>query len=177
MSQNVFSYGYKKSYYIKHPIKWWRETISNFKAAWRRATKGWCHMDCWEFGYWFLDIVPDMLDYLADNAAGWPVDDKYPTYEDWQNHLRSIANLLRNAREESRDQKNEYYEEYEKYLKTQHQKNFEKDEHGNVIYKPDNAEIIRLYFKRDGELEAEQDIMIEEALKLLAETPLKALWD
>ena len=173
MSQNVFSFSYRKRYYLKHPIRFFKEIWWMLRAAYMRATKGWCYGDVWELGYWFLDVFPPMLKYLADHGEGY----KSETPEEWHNHLYGIANLLENAREESRDQKNEYYEGYEDYLKTRHQKNLEKDEHGNVIYKPDNAEIVRLYFKRDRELEAEQDVMIEEALKLLAETPLKALWD
>lgn len=161
MNLNVFRYNYRRRYYLRHPIKWWRETISIFKAAWRRATKGWCHSDCWELGYWFLEVMPQMLIYLADNGYGYPGNDSFPTPESWSDHLHSIANLLLNAREEVRDEKNEYWQEYSAKLEA----GVERDE------------IWQKYFKRDQELAEEQDIMIEEALKLLVETPLKALWD
>lgn len=157
---NVLKYSYRMRYYIYHPLKFIRETIQNFRAAYRRVVYGWCYLDCWNLGYHLLDILPDMLIVLS-TGRGYPGNDRFPTPESWSDHLHSIANLLLNAREEVRDEKNEYWQEYSAKLEA----GVERDE------------IWQKYFKRDQELAEEQDIMIEEALKLLAETPLKALWD
>lgn len=93
-----------------------------------------------------------MLDHIV---YGYPDNEKFPTPESWKDHLLSISNMLENAREEVRDQKNEYYPAY-----------LEK-----------NDEIAKKYFERARQLAEEQDTIIEEALKLLASTPLKAIWD
>lgn len=173
MSQNVFSFSYRKRYYLKHPIRFFKEIWWMLRAAYMRATKGWCYGDVWELGYWFLDVMPPMLKYLADHGEGY----KGETPEEWHDHLYGIANLLENAREEVRDQKNEYFPAYDAQMHSNWKRDFTTDEHGNRVHKPYDNEIVRAYLKRDRELEVEQDVMIEEALKLLAETPLKALWD
>ena len=177
MNCNIFQYSYTWRHYLRHPFKWWRETIRNFKAAWRRAIKGWCHTDCWEFGYWFLEVVPDMLDYLADHGKAYPGNDKFPTPESWAEHLHLIAALLRNARDDRRDMQNEYYPAYQRMVDNGEDSERWTDEQGHthVRWKPN--ELSRNYFRKDEELAIEQDKIIEKALKLLAETPLKALWD
>ena len=177
MNCNVFQYSYIRRYYLRHPFKWWRETISNFKAAWRRATKGWCHTDCWEFGYWFLQVVPDMIDFLADKGQGYPDNDKFPTPESWSAHLHLIAALLRNAREDRADLENEYYPAYQRMLDNGENCEHWTDENGNDHVRWKDTEIGRNYHRRANEIAEKQDRMINEALRLLAETPLKAIWD
>lgn len=160
--QSVFHYGYTKRYYLCHPLKFLKDTWLICKAGWRRATKGWCYGDCWDMDTWFLDVVPEMLKHLADYGCGYKGDSP----EEWHDHLYGIANLLENAREDVRDQKNEYAEAYKKELQIRA---------GGGTYSP--TDTVKSYYRRDRELAEEQDIMIEEALKLIAETPLKALWD
>lgn len=167
---SVWSPCYTKQYYIKHPWIWCKHFWRNLRAAYWRARYGFCPSDVWEFGYWFLDVVPQMLLYLADNSVGYPGDDQFPTPESWDAHLRSIANLLENARDEVRDEKNEYAADYFK----EEDSIFEQQGNKIIIKESDTFD---KYYKRDLELMREQDIMIEEALKLLAETPLKGLWD
>ena len=176
MSQSVLSYGYRLRYYVRHPIKFLRETRSIIKAAWWRITKGWCPGDCWEFAYWFLDVAPEMLDYLADHACGYPGNEKFPTYESWQEHLRAISNMLKNSRDEVRDKKNEYTEAHEKELETGWQR-YTTNSDGSKTVVVSDSPTFNNYYNRDLELSREQDVIIEEAFKLLAETPFKGIWD
>lgn len=175
---SVWTLSYTKRYYLTHPWVWFRHVWCNLRAAYWRSKYGFCPTDVFEFGYWFLDVIPQMLKYLAKNAVGYPGNDNFPTPESWENHLLSIVNLLENARDEVRDQKNEYAKEFYKFLDSKTIIE-ETDENGNKVHKiaPAPVEVEHKYFKRDMELAEEQDVMIEEALKLLAETPLKALWD
>lgn len=176
MSQNVFTLSYKKTYYLKHPIKFFNEVFNNIRAAYWRVSKGFAPRDAYEFGYWFLDIIPQMLKVLS-TGCGYPGDEKFPTPESWKNHLLSISNMLENARDEVREQKNEYYPAYMKELEKNWEREWVTDENGNRIYRPVNSEISNKYFARERQLIEEQDIIAEEALKLLASVPLKRYWD
>lgn len=173
---NVLLYSYTKRYYILHPWSFITETIRNIKAAYHRIIYGWAYRDCWELGYYLLNILPDMLKVLS-TGCGYPGDEKFPTPESWKNHLLSIANLLENAREEVRDQKNEYYAGYMEHIEKNWGHEWTTDETGNKVYRPVDNDIVKKYFKREQELAEEQDVMAEEALKMLAETPIKRIWD
>ena len=166
---SVWTYPYSRRYYWRHPWVLLKDFWWNIKAAYWRSKYGFAPHDVWEFGYAFLEVVPQMLKYLAENGSGYPGDEEFPTPESWRNHLISIANLLENARDAVRDEKNEYYPAYRDKI--------------NGNWRPDDAEtftpddIVKRYIDRDVELAREQDIMIEEALELLKKTQLKALWD
>lgn len=174
---SVWKTSYSKRWLLTHPWIAIREFWYNLRAAYWRSKYGFASRDVWEFGFWFLDVVPQMLKYLAENGCGYPGDDKFPTPESWRDHLLSIANLLENARDEVRDKKNEYYPQYVEETNKNWKREWITDEKGNRIYQPIDSTITKKYFAREKELSDEQDVMIEEALKLLIETPLRAIWD
>ena len=147
-------WNWSKRYYWTHPWKWFCDLRANLVAAYQRAKYGWAKRDCWNLDNHLLKILPEMLHYLADNCQGRPDDMEYDV---WKTYLNNIAYLLENAREEARDQKNEYYY-------TPSDTNEELDE-----------ESIK-YFKRDVELFDEQKIMVEEAFKMLSERFFD-MWD
>lgn len=173
----IWTYPYSKHYYLTHPWRLVKEFWHNLRGAYWRSKYGFAPTDVWEFGYAFLEVVPQMLKYLAENSMGYKImKDDGNDEENWHNHLISISNLLENARDEVRDKKNEYYPAWKKQtLDDQFESWY--DEKGYRHMKAKNNEVVNNYLKRDRELAAEQDIMIEEALKLMAETPLKAIWD
>lgn len=175
--QSVFTFAYTKRYYLRHPLRFLRELSDNLREALHRARYGWAPRDCWNLGYWLLDVLPQMLIYLVDNGTSYPGNERFPTLESWRNHLLSIANLLENARDEVRDGKNEFYPAYEEETNKNRKREWITDEKGNRIYQPIDNTITKKYIKRDAELTKEQEVMIEEALKLLAETPLRAIWN
>ena len=174
---SVWTLSYSKRYYLTHPWVWFKHVWCNLQAAYWRSRYGFAPQDIWEFGYWFLDIIPQMLKYLAENGCGYPGNDDFPTPESWKNHLLSIANLLENARDEVRDQKNEYYAEYMEHIEKNWEREWTTDENGNRVHRPVDNDIIKKYFKREQKLTEEQDVMAEEAIKMLAETPIKRIWD
>ena len=104
---NVLKYACGFRYYIRHLPRFLRETGRNLKCAWWRISRGWCPYDAWNFCEYFLEVIPNILEYLANNASGYPCS--YESMEKWHDHLISIANLLRNAQDSARDPKNEYY--------------------------------------------------------------------
>jgi hypothetical protein len=110
---------------------------------------------------WFLDVIPEMLDHLADHGSGYPGVDEFSTPESWENHLHTIASMLRNGRDEARDPRNEYADAY----------------HKMICGKTYDRELSKKYLARDTELEQEQEELIKQALTLLRDTPLARLWD
>ena len=51
-------------------------TVGDFfrsiKWAWQRATKGYCDLDTYGAGDWFLNTLPDMLESVKNNRVGFP---------------------------------------------------------------------------------------------------------
>lgn len=174
---SVWNFSYTKRYYLLHPWSWIQHFWQNLQAAYWRSRYSFAPRDVWEFGYWFLEVVPQMLKYLAENGCGYPGDEKFPTSECWENHLLSISNMLENARDEVRDQKNEYYPLYLEEIEKNWSREWKTDENGNRIYKPLESEITKKYFERESQLMKEQEVIAEEAIKMLAETPIQRIWD
>ncbi|MFM7089137.1 MAG: hypothetical protein ACKOW9_06450 [Candidatus Paceibacterota bacterium] len=60
-----------------------------------RLVRGWDERFTYDLGSSLCSMVADQLVYLADNSHGWPVDDDYPSYEDWARELRLQAVKIR----------------------------------------------------------------------------------
>jgi len=179
MNLNVLTdFPYRKSYYLTHPWKFFKELYWNARNGWRRMTRGYCGMDKWNFDNWFLEIVPNMLDDLADNACGYPGNDEFPTPESWSTFLHNLANDLRLCTEEAADKMNEYYEDYLHSFESD--RLTEEDEDGNLRvnlrHTPEGEEIAKKYFARCKEIEAEQEAIREEAFARLGRV-LPLIWD
>lgn len=120
-------YPWNWRYYLKKPWKFFEDTWLNIKAAWQRATQGWANRDIWNLYDYLLEILPEMIDHLREQAYGWPGEYQgFPTPEDWDKFLKEeIIIPLRNARESQTTQINEYEEELLSYPL-----NFVKQENG-----------------------------------------------
>ena len=56
---------------IKRAIrKWWKEV--GYRR--QRAKRGWSVKDTWDIDRWFLDVMPQMLEYLKEHHMGFPGD-------------------------------------------------------------------------------------------------------
>ena len=118
-------------------------TVGDFfrsiKWAWQRATKGYCDLDTYGVGDWFLNTLPDMLESIKNNRVSFPsalleegmehyglksmdeynaaseeLRDKVDTYgnEKWGDILSEMIFLLREANEDACSKVNPYEEEY-----------------------------------------------------------------
>lgn len=160
MSRNSLAFSCRFRYYIRHPIRFFREIKDNIENTHKRITRGWAYSDVWGMEEWFYDVIPDMLDYLADHSHGYPGNEEFPTYESWAKYLHNIANDLRLCSEESADKMNEYY-----------------DEMINTSYKSEKyKELSKKFYERYNEIYDEQEAIREEALARLAHI-LPTLWD
>ena len=55
-------------------IKRIKEYRQNLRYRRQRAKRGWSEKDTWDIDHWFLDVVPQMLEYLKDHHTGFPRD-------------------------------------------------------------------------------------------------------
>ena len=112
----------------RNPLKGMYNAGLKIKWAWQRATRGYAECDTWDIYSWFLGVMPDMLEDMADTLNGYPVvnfsapDD--PTdicidddgIDKWRAILREMAQHLRDADETVSSRTNRYEAEYEKAL-------------------------------------------------------------
>lgn len=174
-NMNVFSYGCRKGYYLKHPVKFVRETIDNFCAAWQRSVRGWAVRDCWELGPHLLQILPEMLRYLEKYHCGYPAD---MTDEEWTQWLRKMADDIEFLQEEKWEAQNEYNEEF--YRMSEENRRTERDERGYLTLTwsdtPDYKEISDKWMKRAEELNEQWYVRAEEVGKSFFKA-IPKLWD
>lgn len=100
---NVFN-----NYYcpLRYPKNWFSNIgtfLRSFKWAYQRVTRGFSDKDTWNLDTTLLNYLSGTLKHLAENTNGWP-DNKFETFEDWQNYLKAIAQKFYQANES-----NEYY--------------------------------------------------------------------
>ena len=147
-----------------NPIKSLKRWVRNVKRAYHRIRYGYCDMDVWSIDWWFLNVVPNMLEDLKNTVHGYPsefnsiphalegIDAQKEVDEAcmkrWKATLSEIIFLLREANEDTCTRENKYEEEYrkaqakftEKYgvfgegLKTEEEKEGEKKKASSRIY-------------------------------------------
>ena len=108
----IFEFPLRPSYYLRHPLQFYKTLTRNLKNASMRIKFGYCNDDVWNMDSWFLDIIPPMLRTMADKGCAYPGDDPFNTPEKWHDWLYDIADKLESCKEASRDKRNEYYEYY-----------------------------------------------------------------
>lgn len=172
---NVFSYAYRKRYYLTHPWKFVSETMDNFCAAWQRAKRGWAVRDCYELGPQLLQVLPEMLRYLEKNHIGVPMD---MTDEEWTQWLHKMADDIEFLQEEKWETQNEYAEEF--YRASEENRRTKRDELGSPTVTwsdtPDYKEISDKWMKRAEELNEQWYIRAEEVGKSFFNA-IPKLWD
>lgn len=179
--KNVFHLSWRPRYYLTHPIEFIRTIFRNIGDMWRRATRGWTYKDVWNFNYWFLEVIPDMLDYLADHGYGYPGDDEFDTPEKWNEWLHAQAAAIRSCQEEEQEKRNEHREEYEAALDQTHISSHPDPKHPEYMIldfdESENMDEIReRYWARAGEISNEAK---EELIKAMTELArrMPSLWD
>ena len=114
---------------IKHVKRWGR----NIKHSYQRIKYGYCDRDVWSIDWWFLNVVPNMLEDLKETTHGYPcmpnnfsqalvgtgapeeVDEE--GMERWKDILSEMIFLFREANEDTCTKKNPYEEEYDREFK------------------------------------------------------------
>lgn len=90
----IYAFSYSKRYYFTHPWKWFKDLWIAVKNLHHRAYFGWCWSDLWNTDTYIGQLLPNMLEELAERSHGWPQSEEHPNFEDWQLELRVLAKLL-----------------------------------------------------------------------------------
>ena len=115
MGLNLYKdYAISKSfkYNVTHPLRWIKSGLANIRFARQRARKGYAAIDWWNMDSWFLEIIPNMLDELADRGYSYPGNEEFDTPEKWKSYLHNLANDFRMCTQDASDELNEYYQEF-----------------------------------------------------------------
>ena len=117
-------------YRFENPWEKCKRYVKNIKFAYQRIRYGYCDKDVWSIDWWFLNIMPNMLDDLRKTAHGYPVDlaescnnvqvlgmdeeQEEKAIAEWDSILSEIAFLFREANEETCLKKNPYKDDWHK---------------------------------------------------------------
>lgn len=135
----------------KYPSNWIRNArlfFRQFKWAYQRMTRGFCDFDTWDLDNYYLELFYQTLNHLAENTHGWPSDEKFPNFEDWQNYLKELADYFYRA--------NDVNDFYEHPAEDKWWNDVEKQDdiiHAESEHIDDMiAEANDLYYKRDNDM-------------------------
>lgn len=154
---NVYKLPYSWKYYLIHPVKFIRALFRNVKRAFQRAGRGFCDLDVWEMFTWFQDVVPKMLYQLADKGSG--MANGFSSEDEWQNHLKKIADLIYSTSDKESMKRNQYDRKSASFM----------NENGLI-------EVDYSYYSRQKEIQEENAKRIEEAFEMLSKV-FFSLWD
>lgn len=161
------------------------DLFRSLKWAWERATKGYCELDTYSVGDWFLNTLPDMLEKIKSKGStyGYPAE---LTEEEWNENLSNLIFLLREANEDTCTKVNPYEAEYnrisnefrKKYgefgekLMSDEDKKREKETGYSPMYLPSHLpeykEICKLHSEEERKLNAYREQCKNEALELFS---------
>ena len=159
---SVWSLSYRKSYYLTHPWKFFKDIYWNIRNFWHRGRYGYAYIDVWDFCKWYPRVGAEALRYLAKHNNGYPAMEQWKTMEEWREYLEYLANRLQRCADSMDirfgNERNEYYEAYSKSMP-----------------KPEK-ELINKYLTREKEINDADQEYNETTWKWLAED-LGNLWD
>ena len=102
--------------------------LRNIKYSFQRITRGYCDKDLWNIDYWFMNLMPDMLQQFKDTKHGSPsclgteyVDEhgiscNDECHSEWDRILDNMIFLFREMNEETCQKKNPYQKEHDNIL-------------------------------------------------------------
>jgi len=164
---NLLEFSMRPSYYIKHPLHFFRELRNNIRYTWQRVTKGYSYYDSMDMDEFLLHIIPGMLRDIA-NADGYPGTEPFDTYEKFSNYCNSLADIFESLQQEKWNKEcfNEWQEEFDKAYEVLHQ-------HDNITMSYDMTEerareICKMYLKREKEFSIERDKLLQNAYASLS---------
>lgn len=179
---SVWTYSYRKSYYLTHPWKWWKDTYWNFRNWWHRGKYGFAYVDVWEWGVWWPKVGAAAMKYLAEHGHGYPGVEPWETPEKWHDYLIKLSDLLKWCGDSQdilfTEDQNEYKAQMDEILKRTRRRM--ENEDGSVtdyLEMTFKDKIVRdKYFAREKELEEENDAQRAKILEEIG-SRLPRYWD
>ena len=157
---SIWTFSYRKSYYLTHPWRWFNDIYWNIRNFWHRGRYGYAYTDVWNLGFWAPRVISEALHYLADHSHGYPGTPPWDTPERWRDFLHLFAKKMRRCSDFmdsdfDLDERNEYKKAFEEMCDRAHREY--KDEYGNTVWAfeltPEDKELRNKYFKRQAELQ------------------------
>ena len=164
---SVFVLGYRPSYYLLRPHKFFKDVYWNVRNFIHRGRYGFAYSDVWCMDEYLLDLIPLMLRYLGEHSCGYPGTPPFETREKYKLFLFQLAEKFEQCQDDG-EWRNEYYKAYEKAIEAQVEENREATE--------EEREIQNKYFERSRSAYEENTKAIIEAYNELAEHH-QILWD
>lgn len=174
---SVFTFGYRPSYYLRKPWRFFHDLYCGFRNFIHRGKYGFAYSDVWAMDEYLLDVIPLMLRYLAEHSHGYPGVEPFETPEKYTEWLIQLAEKFENCSIDY-DEKNEYSEAFRKQADDIMKRNIDKDKPFDMAQEMTTEEkIIRnKYFDRMETLSKEQNKNILDAYTELA-AHHDILWD
>lgn len=91
---SLWSFSYRKTYYLSHPWKWFHNIYSNIRNFIHRGRYGFAYVDAWNFCDWWAMVGAEALRYMRDHGCGYPGFDQWDTPEKWKAYLTEMADNL-----------------------------------------------------------------------------------
>lgn len=179
---SLWSFPYRKRYYLIHPWKWWKDLYWNIRNFIHRGKYGYAYVDVWNFCDWYPRVGAEAIRYLAHHNSGYPGIKPWDTPEKWREYLEYLANRLQRCAD-SQDilfgaERNEYEDELDEIMKRREKRT--ENEDGSItishILTPEEEEIRKKYWKRKEEIYAADQQYIADTYRMLADD-LGRLWD
>lgn len=180
---SVWTFSYRKSYYLTHPWLWFKDLYWNIRNFWHRGRYGYAYVDVWNFCDWYPRAGAAALRYLADHGHGYPGHVPWETPEKWHDHLHELANQLDRCADSldicfGGEERNEYAEEFHRMCDELQE--IRKNEDGTVTMRiretPEYKELRDNYFRRVKEIDEADNRYREEIYKFVGAN-LGRYWD
>lgn len=118
---------YKAEWRSKYFIGVLQELGRDLRRCHERIWRGYCDHDIFSIDYWFLGLMPTMLEDFKDHLHGCPVAPDYPSHavfldekeksneamKEWQGVLDRMIFLMKEAGEETCSRKNPYEDDFD----------------------------------------------------------------
>ena len=165
---SVFTLGYKKSWYLLHPLKFIKEVYWDCRNFIHRGRYGFGYCDVWGMDQYLIKVIPKMLRYLAKHGNCYPGSEPFDTPEKYDAWLIKLATDFEKCNIEDLDAHNEFAEDYYKVLKRRMSKKEELTVKEKILEKK--------YLNRNLQLQEQNKDNIIKAYKELAENH-EVLWN
>lgn len=179
---SVWTFPYRKSYYLTHPWKLFKDIYWNIRNFWHRGRYGYAYVDVWNMCDWAPRVIAEALRYLRDHSHGYPGVSPWETPEKWHDHLDYLANQFQRCADfqdfVATDERNEYKDDFEAMSERTHREY--KDENGFTVWTsertPADEELAKKYFERAAELAKVDRMYAREVFEFFGEN-LGRYWD
>ena len=177
---SLWTFPYRRQYYVTHPWKLMKDIILNVKNMWHRARYGFAYVDVWNFLDWYPRVGAAALEYLALHNCGHPHD---YTEEEWHEHLLYMSKRLTRCADSfdilCGKERNEYTNDFNELMRRT--RCIKKEANGDIVlshieFTPEEEELKNNYFRRVDEIAKADQQYREDTFKWIGED-LPRLWD